>query len=1488
MRKKLLMLAMSVIIAMCCLFSVGMFAPVSAELAHGQADENGWVQNSNMTQLVTNAEGASEFTFTADGVTTYNVNALDLTKANKLVLRSTAGNWTGVYLADDVSGVLAGGGLYDPGTKSANIKLSAIMQSNSMQVGYGFSTKVDEKGKPVMAGVTAGTPADVTKFMTIEFYIGTGEGEDLSYVTINGTKVVGEAGSENFTAVRSDFTDGKCYIVLQTLGANMTIAAMSPNEEPKEIPEATLFPTGIGSAQNAGFILTGGAPELPAAGYSITAGDAVNNITVNGEPISSINAMLYILPYALTEGAEPSPCIGLLPASQDTAFAWEIGDVITFNKGFTVTDQAGKVYSVTKADYSFVVSAVEKGTGMCAFSEQIGISSTSVPVEADRNYVNLNVGKNIPEFTAPVATTEVTQVTINGTALKDAGGYVNLATNNIIQIFKSEGTWTWNEGDKIILKKGLLIKVSDLVSYSLDANYILTASSGNFIIEKQAGDIVYQEIGFTGNFVSVGAADPYVNFNLTERIPGFVTAVSTHNVTDVLINGATLDSVGGYINIALDNTFQILKNEGGWTWKEGDTITLNKGLLIGIVDGVGYTLDSNYNLTYAGGKFDMVKKDYVTEEIGFADSVVSVGAADVYVNFNLNKTIPGFVTAVSTHGVTEVTINDVALETVGGYINIATPSILQILKNEGAWTWTKGDVIVLEKGLIIGIVGDVAYALDETYIATYTENAFSLTVKSEYQPVSVTQMAIGTLNNEGLYGMQIHFSEDVRGNLADGLEEGAVLDIAAEEWFNKYVSVNGKTIAEIREIVVQEGENPVYATVRVYFEGEKFVTLWIDSRAGVIESGGNKIGDGTTVTVMAGLKFPTGYETTEEKSFEWIDPSWQETVILDPLEFDVRDGQLFDVAIDGDGKAFINIPAETALANALVPSCYIQSSPYVSGYIIYNGTYFKDLPSTAVVQVKVANVLQVKSGATQWTVGDKVVFLKGMRFFDDEASKPSAKPIGELAHYYIFEYVGEGKVKVTVTDFYAADEDIELDYAGMESFIYSSSTDSYSFQLNFTKNIRGDVYGNYADITNESWIKDYILINGKTISELLAAKAEDGSPIANAVQVLFAGDDYIQFNISAKIPVSAGGVADADGNLIETVYVQIKDGFTVPRGGEMPLGITYKYEYSGWCEDLDLSGLEYGELSVVSVDNPVSVDSDGNIAFKIYFDKNISDTAYSHINAGADWLLGVDLGYTSATINYLASYGFIKDCLTKVYFNGVSINDLMNEEENPAFRPVNVVMVHYSGNEMQIVFRTNSVNTDDGTFGQRTPHAINTAEENPQWTITIAEGFSVPTLCKTTEEFTFTYNAETKRFERVIQEEVISEVVFETVYYNGVEITAGGTLNVQGLTALDQNLFTVVFKDGVNAPWEIVGNELKTGNNSVKLVASTTDGSGTTVEFAFTVVVTAAPDSTGSGVEVVPTFGCGSSVGMASVAGAVALLAAVYFIGKKRDKKDEN
>lgn len=97
------------------------------------------------------------------------------------------------------------------------------------------------------------------------------------------------------------------------------------------------------------------------------------------------------------------------------------------------------------------------------------------------------------------------------------------------------------------------------------------------------------------------------------------------------------------------------------------------------------------------------------------------------------------------------------------------------------------------------------------------------------------------------------------------------------------------------------------------------------------------------------------------------------------------------------------------------------------------------------------------------------------------------------------------------------------------------------------------------------------------------------------------------------------------------------------------MGSNYKYELEFWCRDVDLSALEFSEVKILSVANPVSVDDDGNIAFKIYFDKNITEGPYLHINAGADWLSGVELGYTPATIDYLASYGFIRDCLRKFY-----------------------------------------------------------------------------------------------------------------------------------------------------------------------------------------------------------------------------------------------
>lgn len=553
-----------------------------------------------------------------------------------------------------------------------------------------------------------------------------------------------------------------------------------------------------------------------------------------------------------------------------------------------------------------------------------------------------------------------------------------------------------------------------------------------------------------------------------------------------------------------------------------------------------------------------------------------------------------------------------------------------------------------------------------------------------------------------------------------------------------------------------------------------------------------------------------------------------------------------------------------------------------------NGQLMSQMATSGqILQFNTANTLQVQLPQGSWNVGDRFILMKGMPLYNDIPSSPNAQKVAELAHYYIFDCTStDGKVTltVTVTDNYEADEDIDLAFAGVQQFAYDTDRDAYGFQLHFSKNIRGDAYNLFADITNEDWIRDYITVNGKSIEELLASTDADGNVIPNAVQVVFSNNNYITIYVSAKLTAEQGGVLDAEGNVLETVRFAVADGFTVPRdNGVITQGVAYKHEYNFWCRDVDLSQVDYDSLTVSRVDNPVSVDADGNIAFKVYFDKPITDAQYNHINAGAEWLSGVDLGYTSATIERLASYGFIRDCLTKIMFNGMTIEELMNSEADPAFRPVNVVMVHYNQNEIQIVFRATSVNTNDGTFGQPTPHAINLGDPNPEWTITFLEGFTVPTLCKLDRDYTFTYNAEEGRFVEVIEEEVISEIEFEAVAYNGVMIEEGGTLELTGVTELDKNLFTVAFKGGVNPEWTLEGGTLQVGANTVTLVAQTNDGSGNTASFTFTVNVTAAQETPEETEE--SGSGCGSSIGagisMVTAVLAVTVVTVLLIIKKK-------
>lgn len=1224
--KKTCMFVLTALMAASLGTSIGLTTTTAYALDVGSADENGWVQNANMEAITSNEEGASVITTTAGSVTTYNTTALDITKPNKLVLRSEAADtgWLCLYLVDDYSDVLSksGNDIWTPGNADF-VKVAALLDKSSMLVSSGFSSK--------LIGTAAGSaPKDLTQYTTVEFYIGTGVEGDTSYITVDGAQVTGENG-ETMTITRDSFADGKAYLAMQGMNLRTTYA-MGPNEDPVMLEGAELLPTGLGGSAYAGFMLNGKTiAGIPEGGYQITADKGVNNVLVNGQPISSVNATLNVV--ELPFNGTTIQAIGLLP-TQGNTFSWKAGDTVTFLEGFTVYDGAGAAVYEVKRDFGFYVNAVNED-GSCTFAAQIGLSG-------------------------------------------------------------------------------------------------------------------------------VGAAGDFVNMNTTYNLSE--GAVSEHNVSMITVNGTPLTELG-YFNVALPNTVQILKNEGDWTWKEGDVIVLPYGFTFKDSAGYSYALDANYTLTYGATGFTMTR-----------------------------------------------------------------------------------------------------------------------TEAGQARPVSVTGMQFGNFDvAQNLYGMQIRFSENVRGDIE------ANADVGGEAWINSFIKVNGYTLAEIRQMQVgtDSEDNPIYATARANFEGEDFITLWIDGRAGVVEPGDNKLGAGAVVTVLPGIEFPSGFVTTEEQSYKWTGDTWVVTVALQQFELTLTDGQEIEAGIQGDpGKAFVNITAPLSSLTGIA-SFPIQDSADVKEHIMINGQLLSQMAGgVSVFQFNSANTLQIELNQGSWTVGDRIVLMKGMPLYNDIPSSPNAQQVAELAHFYILDCTStDGKVllTVTVTDSYEADEDIDLGFAGMQQFTYDQNRDAYGFNLTFTKNVRGDVYDKFVDLTGEAWIRDYITINGKSIEELLAATDAEGNAIPNAVQIVFGDDKYLSIYVSAKIPVDQGGIVDADGNVIETVRVAVADGFTVPRdNGVIAQGIKYKYEYNFWCRDVDLSTVEYDSLAVTTVNNPVSVDSDGNIAFKVYFDKNITDTQYIHINAGAEWLSTANIGYTSATIERLASYGFIRDCLTKILFNNMTIEELMNTEEDPALRPINVVMVHYDKNEIQIVFRANDLET-----GEPAPNAINLGDPNPEWKITFLEGFTVPTLCKLDRDYTFSYKAAEGRFVEDIEEEVISDITFEAVAYDGTIIEEGGTLNLTGVTELDKNLFSVAFKDGVTPEWTIEGNSLKEGANTVSLVAQTTDGSGKTVSFTFTVNVTAQTQTPGGDTtnpEPTPDNNVGLIIGL-SVGGAVIVIAAIVIAAVVVSKK---
>ena len=147
--RKLALCVLIALMAMSVVASVAFAAPAADGF-----DENGWYQNANMETLATNDEGASVIKL-AGSVPTYNRTEFDLTKVNFVYLKTTAGNWSALHLIDDSTIVTeVAEDWYPAGSKGGHVKLSALIQDGSMQLGNGYATSG-------VIGTDAGAPSGI-------------------------------------------------------------------------------------------------------------------------------------------------------------------------------------------------------------------------------------------------------------------------------------------------------------------------------------------------------------------------------------------------------------------------------------------------------------------------------------------------------------------------------------------------------------------------------------------------------------------------------------------------------------------------------------------------------------------------------------------------------------------------------------------------------------------------------------------------------------------------------------------------------------------------------------------------------------------------------------------------------------------------------------------------------------------------------------------------------------------------------------------------------------------------------------------------------------------------------------------------------------------------------------------------------------------------------------------------------------------------------
>ena len=162
-------------------------------------DTNGWntgKKNNNGLIQYNFDEPYSQFTLGNNG-STANDKAVDLTKPFYIEYDFTSTGWVAFSLAKNLSDVTSSSFSWD--SKSNVVAILQNTSSGMLQTPVGFDVFVEKTVKDMYKNNNS---------QVLEVYIGTGSGDDKSYIKLNGKALP----DVTLTATRKDFSDNKAYL----------------------------------------------------------------------------------------------------------------------------------------------------------------------------------------------------------------------------------------------------------------------------------------------------------------------------------------------------------------------------------------------------------------------------------------------------------------------------------------------------------------------------------------------------------------------------------------------------------------------------------------------------------------------------------------------------------------------------------------------------------------------------------------------------------------------------------------------------------------------------------------------------------------------------------------------------------------------------------------------------------------------------------------------------------------------------------------------------------------------------------------------------------------------------------------------------------------------------------------------------------------------------------------------------------------------------